>query len=154
MKNFKFKIMALMMCLSTFNISIAQEYGPPDDVTISTIDTQLKGDVEILNAQSPGDVIDEVNEADDWTTLIGLYEMMLAALTILLTQIGKVIPGIKKIPPVYVAIGVTLLIVGIGISKFGTGSLASIPIVWTFATLIYKEILKPKEVVAPPQTQA
>jgi len=124
MKNFKFKIMALMMCLSTFNISIAQEYGPPDDVTISTIDTQLKGDVEILNAQSPGDVIDEVNEADDWTTLIGLYEMMLAALTILLTQIGKVIPGIKKIPPVYVAIGVTLLIVGIGISKFGTGSLA------------------------------
>lgn len=95
-----------------------------------------------MYAQNPLGVIDDIKNVGSWGDAIGLYEMLLGALTLVITQIGKLIPGINKLNGLYLSILVVVLIVVIGIVKFGAGSVGSAPVIWMIATFIYDKFLK------------
>ena len=97
-----------------------------------------------IAAQSPGDVIDGIKNANTWTEVLGLYDLISMALILILTQISKFVPGVNKITGPWRALIVTIIIVLIGAIKFGAASLGTPVVIWAIVTLVYDKLLRPK----------
>jgi hypothetical protein len=97
-----------------------------------------------LIAQNPLQVIDAVKNAESWTEIFGLYEMIYVVVTLVLTQLSKFVPVIKDVSGPWKAVIVTIIVVVAGALRFGATSLGTPVVIWALVTLIYDKLVKPK----------
>jgi len=91
-------------------------------------------------------IVDSILNAESWTEILGLYDAIMIAFTLLVTQLGKYIPIIKTIPSKWKAIVVTVIVVIAGILLFGVQSLVSPIVIWAVATMLYDKFVKTEEI--------
>ena len=100
------------------------------------------------DSTNPIDIIDAIKDVGSWGDIVGLYEMILGGLVLITTQLAKYVPKLNQIKGIWLGLLVTVIIVVVGILKFGVESVGNAPVIWLIATFLYDKFVKKDDTAA------
>ncbi len=96
----------------------------------------------VIQAQGPGDVIDEIKEAESWQDLVNLQSVIMSTLILLGGWISAFIPGLKEIDSgVYRVLTWAIMVIA-GFALIGGAEVWQGAIAYFFTTSLYEVVIK------------